>query len=51
MAEPRPTHGALQVHIDYLFDRLHDTKLAQALRYSCARSGAPRRQQCEGVRS
>ena len=30
MAEPRPTHGALQVHIDYFFDRLHDTKLAQA---------------------
>src|ERR1035437_6447229 len=30
MAEPRPRHGPLQVHVDYLFDRLHDNKLAQA---------------------
>ena len=30
MAEPRPRHGPLQVHVDYLFDRLHDSKLAQA---------------------
>jgi hypothetical protein len=30
MAEPRRTCGPLQVHIDYLFDRLHDSKLAQA---------------------
>src|SRR6267143_1531838 len=30
MAEPRPTRGALQVHVDYLFDRLHDSKLVQA---------------------
>ena len=30
MAEPRRTRGRLQVHVDYLFDRLHDTKLAQA---------------------
>src|SRR5450631_3258327 len=30
MAEPRPTRGPLQVHVDYLFDRLHDSKLAQA---------------------
>ena len=29
MAEPRPQHGPLQVHVDYLFDRLHDSKLAQ----------------------
>src|SRR5260370_42011380 len=30
MAEPRPTRGALQVHVDYWFDRLHDSKLVQA---------------------
>jgi hypothetical protein len=30
MAEARPTRGALQVHVDYLFDRLHDSKLVQA---------------------
>jgi hypothetical protein len=30
MAEPRRTRGPLQVHVDYLFDRLHDSKLAQA---------------------
>src|ERR1700735_4164076 len=30
MAESRPTRGPLQVHVDYLFDRLHDAKLAQA---------------------
>src|ERR1019366_7509675 len=30
MAEPRPTPGRFQVHVDYLFDRLHDSKLAQA---------------------
>ena len=30
MAEPRPTRGPLQVHVDYLLDRLHDSKLAQA---------------------
>ena len=30
MAEPRRLRGPLQVHVDYLFDRLHDAKLAQA---------------------
>ena len=30
MAKPRSTPGSLQVHIEYLFDRLHDSKLAQA---------------------
>src|ERR1035438_10492452 len=30
MAEPRPTRGPLQVHVDYWFDRRHDSKLAQA---------------------
>src|SRR5580700_5241241 len=30
MAEARPTRGALQVHVDYLLDRLHDAKLVQA---------------------
>ena len=30
MAEPRQRHGPLQVHVDYFFDRLHDSKLAQA---------------------
>lgn len=30
MAEPRPRHGPLQVQVKYLFDRLHDSKRAQA---------------------
>ena len=30
MAKPRPTLGALQVHVEYLFDRLHESKLVQA---------------------
>src|SRR5664279_5580752 len=30
MAEPRQPQGALQVHIEYAFDRLHDAKLVQA---------------------
>ena len=30
MAKPRSTPGPVQVHIEYLFDRLHDSKLAQA---------------------
>src|SRR5258708_35493368 len=30
MAEPRQRHGSLQVRVDYVFDRLHDSKLAQA---------------------
>src|SRR5450755_903366 len=30
MAKPRSTPGLLQVHVEYLFDRLHDSKLAQA---------------------
>jgi hypothetical protein len=30
MAKPRSTHGPLQVHVKVLFDRLHDSKLAQA---------------------
>jgi hypothetical protein len=30
MAEPRQTHGSLQLRVDYEFDRLHDSKLAQA---------------------
>src|SRR5664280_1538997 len=30
MAKPRSTPGLLQVHIEYLFDRLHDSKLSQA---------------------
>jgi hypothetical protein len=30
MAEPRPTHGPFQVQVEYLFDRLRDSKLAQA---------------------
>src|SRR6267154_358103 len=29
MAEPRPTRGALQGHVDYWYDRLHNTKLVQ----------------------
>lgn len=30
MAEPRPTHGPFHVQVEYLFDRLRDSKLAQA---------------------
>src|ERR1700689_4918185 len=30
MGEPRQTRGSLQVRVDYVFDRLHDSKLAQA---------------------
>src|SRR3954451_4261677 len=30
MAKPRTPHGPLQVHIDHVFDRLLDSKLAQA---------------------
>ncbi len=30
MAEARQSHGPLQVHVDYAFDRLHDSKLVQA---------------------
>ena len=30
MAKPRTPHGPPQVRIDYVFDRLHDSKLAQA---------------------
>jgi hypothetical protein len=30
MAKARSTPDSLQVHIEYLFDRLHDSKLAQA---------------------
>src|ERR1019366_335447 len=30
MAKPRSTPGPLQVHVEYLFDRLHDSKLTQA---------------------
>src|SRR6516165_11912 len=30
MAKPRTPHGPLQIQIDYVFDRLHDSKLAQA---------------------
>ena len=30
MAEPRQKRGPLQVSVDYVFDRLHDAKLAQA---------------------
>src|ERR1700722_13797391 len=30
MGEPRQTRGSLQVRVDYVFDRLHDAKLAQA---------------------
>ena len=32
MAEQRPRHGPLQVRVDYWFDRLHDSKRAQAYR-------------------
>src|ERR1700722_17302250 len=30
MGELRQTRGSLQVRVDYVFDRLHDAKLAQA---------------------
>ena len=30
MAKRCPTPDLLQVHVEYLFDRLHDSKLAQA---------------------
>ena len=30
MAEPGARHGSLQVLLDYSFDRLHDSKIAQA---------------------
>jgi hypothetical protein len=30
MGESRQTRGSLQVRVDYVFDRLHDAKLAQA---------------------
>src|ERR1700730_3946659 len=30
MAEPRPKSGPLQIHASYLFDRLLESKLAQA---------------------
>src|SRR5665811_580529 len=30
MAEPRQKHGPLQVQVKYLFDRLYDSKRAQA---------------------
>jgi len=30
MAKPRSTSDLLQIHVEYLFDRLHDSKLAQA---------------------
>ena len=30
MAKSRTPHGPLKVHSDYVFDRLHDSKLAQA---------------------
>ena len=30
MAKPRKLHGPLQVHVDFIFDRLRDSKLAQA---------------------
>jgi len=29
MAKPRKLHGP-QVHVDFVFDRLHDSKLGQA---------------------
>jgi len=41
MAEPRPTRGALQVHVDYLFDRLHDSKLVQAYVFLCPFGSVP----------
>ncbi len=30
MAEPPQKRGPLQVQVDYLFDRMHDSKLVQA---------------------
>jgi hypothetical protein len=30
MAEPRPKSGPLQIHVSYSFDRLLESKLAQA---------------------
>jgi hypothetical protein len=30
MAKPRSTLGPLQVNVEYLFDRLHESKLVQA---------------------
>src|SRR5437588_12668811 len=30
MAEPRARSGPLQIHVDYAFDRLRESKLAQA---------------------
>jgi hypothetical protein len=30
MAKPRQTPGSLQICVDYVFDRLYDSKLAQA---------------------
>ena len=30
MAKPRSTLGPLQVHVEHLFDRLHESKLVQA---------------------
>ncbi len=30
MAEPRPKSGPLQIHVAYSFDRLLESKLAQA---------------------
>src|SRR6266851_2976547 len=30
MAEPRARSGELQIHVDYAFDRLRESKLAQA---------------------
>src|ERR1035441_5842858 len=30
MAKPRSTLGRLQVHVEYLFDRLHESKVVQA---------------------
>src|SRR5216684_2206502 len=32
MAKPRRTPGSLQIRVDYVFDRLYDSKLAQAYR-------------------
>jgi hypothetical protein len=30
MAEPRPKSGSFQIHVSYSFDRLLESKLAQA---------------------
>jgi len=30
MAEPRTKSGLLEIHVDYVFDRLFESKLAQA---------------------